>query len=45
MERERCPVCGWDVALLPAFQAQLRAVAANEQRAEELARQRERKRL
>jgi hypothetical protein len=24
---ERCPVCGWDVTMLPAFQAHLRQVA------------------
>jgi hypothetical protein len=31
MQGEHCPVCGWDVTALPAFQAHLRAVAANEQ--------------
>jgi hypothetical protein len=30
MTRERCPVCGWDVTMMPAFQAHLRAVAKNE---------------
>lgn len=27
---ERCPVCGWNVTVLPAFQAHLRAVQADE---------------
>jgi hypothetical protein len=30
MQREYCPICGWDVTMLPAFQAHLHAVARDE---------------
>jgi hypothetical protein len=30
MSQERCPVCGWDVTMMPAFQAHFRAVQNNE---------------
>jgi hypothetical protein len=30
MEREHCPICGWDVTRLPAFQAHTQAVAHDE---------------
>ena len=31
MSPERCPICGWDVTTMPAFQAHFRAVAGNEE--------------
>jgi hypothetical protein len=30
METERCPVCGQDVTMMPAFQAHLRTVRSDE---------------
>ena len=30
MQHERCPVCGWDVTMISAFQAHLAAVARDE---------------
>ena len=30
MQREHCPVCGWDVTTMDQFQAHFRAVAQNE---------------
>ena len=30
MQTERCPVCGWDVTMMPAFQTHLRMVRSDE---------------